>query len=68
MNAARTRPKRRANSTTYFHSEFGLFGSTGGHSYQYGHYICDYYLKSLGLPEIGGKGLYAAQEKPDLKK
>ena len=23
-------------------------------------HICDYYLESLGLPEIGGKGLYAA--------
>ena len=37
-----------------------LMRSTGGHSYQDGHYICDYYLKSLGLPEIGGKGLFAA--------
>ena len=43
-----------------FYGEFGLIRSTGGHSYQDGHYICDYYLKSLGLPEIGGKGLYAA--------
>ena len=43
-----------------FAGEFGLMRSTGGHSYQYGNYICDYYLKSLGLPEIGGKGLYAA--------
>ena len=43
-----------------FYGEFGLMRSTGGHSYQYGNYICDYYLKSLGLPEIGGKGLYAA--------
>ena len=46
----------------YHLGEFGHFNSTGGHSYQYGHYICDYYLKSLGLPEIGGKGLYAAQK------
>ena len=27
---------------------------------EYGEKICDYYLKSLGLPEIGGKGLFAA--------
>ena len=43
-----------------FYGEFGLMRSTGGHSYQYGEKICDYYLKSLGLPEIGGKGLFAA--------
>ena len=43
-----------------FAGEFGLMRSTGGHSYQYGEKICDYYLKSLGLPEIGGKGLFAA--------
>ena len=53
---------------TYFQGEFGHFNSTGGHSYQHGHYICDYYLESLGLTKIGGKGLFAAKEKSDLKK
>ena len=52
-----------------FHGEFGRLGGDAlGHSYQYGHYICDYYLESLGLTKIGGKGLNAAQEKPDPKK
>ena len=51
-----------------FHGEFGRLGGDAlGHSYQYGHYICDYYLESLGLTKIGGKGLNAAQEKPDPK-
>ena len=35
-----------------FHGEFGRFGGDPlGHSYQYGEKICDYYLKSLGLPK-----------------